>query len=309
MSTQIEQFTKAPNPLDEQDVFDFDMAVYVAETQRFVTQANALGSEMQINADVAAALILAMALPQFAGTSSSSVTIGTGAKSFVTQTGKGWLAGQIVVASSGSNYVKGTVTAYNSGTGALDLNVTSVNGSGTFGSWMLGLSYDGLALAKSGDNGDINRLNALVVGGLPDGVVLTNLIADSAVNEAKLANASVTAAKLSGGQTGSAPVYGARAWCLFNGSLTGTNAPTAGGNISSVQQLSASRWLINFATAMPDANYACLVTAISKPNGGNAYYNNIGCEEASRTTTSCIVGFTSGISGAAPTRIDVAVFR
>lgn len=156
MSTQIEQFTKAPNPLDDQEVFDVDMARYVTETLRFVTQANALGLEMQINADVAAALILAMALPQFAGTSTSSVTVGTGTRTFTTQAGKGWIVGQIVVASSGANYVKGTVTNY-AGT-ALELNVTSINGSGTYAAWDIGLSYDGLALAKSGVNNDIIKL-------------------------------------------------------------------------------------------------------------------------------------------------------
>lgn len=159
MSTKIEQFTKAPNPLEDQEVFDVDMARYITETLRFVTQANTLGQEMQINADVAAALILAMALPQFAGTSTSSVTVGTGPRTFVTQAGKGWLPGQVVVVSSGANYVKGTVTDY-TGTN-LQLNVTSINGSGTFTAWGIGLSYDGLVLAKSGDNNDITRLLAL----------------------------------------------------------------------------------------------------------------------------------------------------
>jgi len=156
MSTQIAALPDAPAATDPVEAFDAKAFTFNASLAAFRTQANALGQEMQINADVAAALILVMALPQFAGTSTSSVTVGTGARTFTTQAGKGWLPGQIVVASSGANYVKGTVTDY-TGTD-LQLNVTSINGSGTYAAWNIGLSYDGLSLAKSGDNDDIGSL-------------------------------------------------------------------------------------------------------------------------------------------------------
>lgn len=161
MSTQIDALPDAPAATDPVETFDAKAFAFNAALQTFRSQTNALGSEMQTNADVAAALITAMALPQFMGTSTSSLAIGTGAKSFATQTGKEWVVGQVVIASSGSNYMKGQVAAYNAGTGVLDVNVTSVNGSGTFASWTIGLSYEGLSLAKSGDNNDIFRLDAL----------------------------------------------------------------------------------------------------------------------------------------------------
>jgi hypothetical protein len=47
--------------------------------------------------------------------------------------------------------------------------------------------------------------------------VTTAKIADSNVTTAKLADASVVAGKLSGAQTGSAPIYGCRAWVNFDG--------------------------------------------------------------------------------------------
>lgn len=160
MSTQIAALPDAPAATDPVDTFDAKAFAFNAALAAFRTQANAMALEMQINADVAASLILAMALPQFAGTSTSSVTVGTGPRTFGTQAGKGWLPGQIVVATSGANYVKGTVTDY-TGTD-LDLNVTSINGSGTYAAWNIGLSYDGLALAGSGDNDNILRLLGLV---------------------------------------------------------------------------------------------------------------------------------------------------
>lgn len=76
----------------------------------------------------------------FTGTSSTSVTIGTGSKSFTASTGRNWQIGQSVrVAStaSPSNYMDGQVTAYTSGTGALTVNVTTIGGTGTFAAWTI----------------------------------------------------------------------------------------------------------------------------------------------------------------------------
>lgn len=74
----------------------------------------------------------------FVGTSVTSVTIGTGSKSFTTQTGLSYVAGlaiKITETATPSNLMNGTVTSYNSGTGALVVNVTSTGGSGTFTDW------------------------------------------------------------------------------------------------------------------------------------------------------------------------------
>jgi hypothetical protein len=54
-------------------------------------------------------------------------------------------------------------------------------------------------------------------------------------------------------QTGSAPFFSVRAWCVVNGTTAGTNAPLAGGNVTSVTRNSAGNYTVNFTTAMPDA--------------------------------------------------------
>lgn len=78
------------------------------------------------------------------GTSTTSVTIGTGSKSFTTQTGLGFVVGMTLrIANSSTNYMTGDVTSYNTGTGALVVNVTSVVGSGTFASWTISLAAVG----------------------------------------------------------------------------------------------------------------------------------------------------------------------
>lgn len=85
-------------------------------------------------------------------------------------------------------------------------------------------------------------------------------IQDGTVTNTKLGAASVTGDKLSGAQTGSAPIYGCRAWCIFNGATAGTNAPTAGGNVTSVTKNGTGDYTINLTTAMPSANYSVSVT-------------------------------------------------
>jgi len=76
-------------------------------------------------------------------TSTSSVVIGTGSKSFTVQTGKSYFAGMTLQAASTTNptnWMIGTITSYNSGTGALVIDVTVKSGTGTFASWNLFLS-------------------------------------------------------------------------------------------------------------------------------------------------------------------------
>ena len=77
------------------------------------------------------------------GTSTTSVLIGTGAKSFTADTGKAWGAGLILSISSAANtanFMHGTVTSYNSSTGALVMNILDVGGSGTLNDWGIAIS-------------------------------------------------------------------------------------------------------------------------------------------------------------------------
>ena len=49
-------------------------------------------------------------------------------------------------------------------------------------------------------------------------------------------------------------VYTCKAWVNFNG--TGTVAIRASGNVSSITDNGTGTYILNFATAMPDVNYA-----------------------------------------------------
>ena len=76
-------------------------------------------------------------------TSTTSLAIGTGARSLVVEPGKAFVVGmpvRIASAASPANRMDGTVTSYDSGTGALDVAVERVSGSGTLASWRVFLT-------------------------------------------------------------------------------------------------------------------------------------------------------------------------
>ena len=66
--------------------------------------------------------------------------------------------------------------------------------------------------------------------------------------------------------TGSAPMYVARAWVSFNGS-TATITINGSANVSSITDNGIGNYVVNFTTAMPDANYS--VAATGDTSGGN----------------------------------------
>lgn len=154
----INQIGPVPTPQDSKEDFNTKAFALLAQLPGFVTETNATADEVQVNADILAAVLLGMSLPEYAGTSTSSNSIGLGTKAFTTQSGKAWTVGQTVVLTSGANLMRATVAGY-SGT-SLTVDVISTVGSGTYASWTIGLTFAGLQLATSGANTNITALNA-----------------------------------------------------------------------------------------------------------------------------------------------------
>ena len=96
--------------------------------------------------------------------------------------------------------------------------------------------------------------------------------------------------------SGSAPSYSARAWVNFNG--TGTVSIRASGNVSSITDNGISDYIVNFTTAMPDANYSAIVSGLG--GSGDTRYFNL----RSLTLSSVRVGQASDVS-----IVCVSVFR
>jgi hypothetical protein len=85
------------------------------------------------------------------GTSTSSVAIGTGSKSFTTQAGKTWAVGTPLrianTSSPSTQFMDVVVTSYNSGTGALVVNSVGITGTGTIATWTISPGGGGYALS------------------------------------------------------------------------------------------------------------------------------------------------------------------
>lgn len=93
--------------------------------------------------EAAASAATATNAPATNTVSSTSLTIGTGSKSLTVQSGKAIVVGmsvKIANTASPTNWMHGDVTAYDSSSGALTVNVSSTNGSGTASTWTISLS-------------------------------------------------------------------------------------------------------------------------------------------------------------------------
>lgn len=112
-------------------------------------------------------------------------------------------------------------------------------------------------------------------------------------------------ATMGGSQSGSAPVYAARAWAKFS-TAGGTVSLTASGNVSSITDGGVGVYTVNFTTDMADVNFATLATATyrgsSALEGATAY---------TQTVSSVVLRAFEGSGGTAvdPGGMNVAVFR
>ena len=149
--------TPLPTPPSRDDSANFASRAdsFLAALPTFATEANATATEVNDNALSAAASALSasnsaamttIAGTGITGTSTTSLTIGTGSRSLTIETGKTFVAGMSVRIGSTSapntNFMDGTVTSYNPGTGDLVVNVLSIGGSGTFTSWTVRVYQD-----------------------------------------------------------------------------------------------------------------------------------------------------------------------
>lgn len=95
-------------------------------------------------------------------TSSSSVLIGTGSKTFTISAGLGYVVGMTLrIANSSANFMTGEVTSYSSTT--LVVNVTSVGGAGTLASWTISMAAVGASTAAAVSNTPAGNITATTV--------------------------------------------------------------------------------------------------------------------------------------------------
>jgi hypothetical protein len=99
-------------------------------------------------------------------------------------------------------------------------------------------------------------------------------------------------------QSGTAPIYGIRAWASFNGASGGT-VINAAGNVDSIVRTATGKYTITFTTAMEDANYAVSTSGYNTSTDGELFAHVL-----SQTTTAVQIQFSNSADG----RVDAGAF-
>lgn len=156
-------------------------------------------------------------------------------------------------------------------------------------------------------NADINTSAA---------IAYSKLNLSNSIVAGDIASSAITATKLNGAQTGSAPIYGCRAWVNFDGTKDTTGAAStantnrqirASGNVSGVLRNGAGDYTITFTTAMPDANYITIGAASS--SAGEGMTVNAPHSTAPTTSSVRILLKSPGISAGDREYVSVHVLR
>lgn len=189
----------------------------------------------------------------------------------------------------------------------VDITGGTIDGVAITGGTVSGLATD-LAVADGGTGVSTLTLNSVILG---NGIDAVQTVAPGAVDNILTSNGTTweSAAPPVGitPTSGDAPYFGARAWCSFSGTTTGTFTPPASGNVTSVTRNSSGNYTVNFTTAMPDANYSAQVLC----QGDGSSYGYFAVISASgRTTTSFTFSTLAVTAGAgSPAVVCVSIIR
>lgn len=136
-------FSTPPTPPSSSDVTNFRQRgdAFLSWMASFATELSGQIGNINSAVNISSDFLGELSSVTVYGTSSTSLSVGTGGKTLTVETGKGFQAGHLVkVIYSGdpfNQYMRGVVVSYDSGTGALSIDVDQAVGSGTYGSWFV----------------------------------------------------------------------------------------------------------------------------------------------------------------------------
>lgn len=125
----LDTLADAPQPNQDPDTFNAKAFAFAAILHEFGIELNAFGAALN-SLDTSSS-------------STTSLAIGNGNKTLVTDTGKSYQLGMTVKLASTASpgiWMLGDVTLYNPTTGALEVDVYVTKGSGTYASWVISMA-------------------------------------------------------------------------------------------------------------------------------------------------------------------------
>jgi hypothetical protein len=129
-------------------------------------------------------------------------------------------------------------------------------------------------------------LSKLATGALPTAITVAT---------ANIVDANVTPAKLSGEQTGSAPIFGIRAWANFHGGVDSNGSTStantnrqirASGNVTSVLRNAVGNYTVTLTTALQDTNYSVIASVSRGTASSGTNVIAVEIDTTGKTTTS-----------------------
>ena len=273
----------APNAVTVYDLFEdaLTAGTYTnANISAALTYGTATGTRLvSTNATITTGTITTAVIPTL---TSSTATFGTTTSTAATIT-SGTIAN--LASTTGTiatlNSTSGTVTTLNSTTGTIGNFSTTLAGDFTISQGTGTLGTTGVTAGTYGSASAIPFLTVDAKGRITS--------ATTGTFSSTPADGSITAPKLSGAQSGSAPIYGVRAWVNFNGS--GVVSIRSSGNVSSITDNGTGDFSVNFTTSIQDADY-CIVASAGFVDTNNwlaavQINTETGIVESAQTASSC----------------------
>jgi len=274
----------APNAVTVYDLFEDALTAGTysnANISAALTYGTATGTRLvSTNATITTGTITTGVIPTL---TSSTATFGTTTSTSATITSGTITSGTIanLASTTGTiatlNSTTGTIATLNSTTGTIGNLSTTLAGDFTISQGTATLATSG---ATAGTYGSVTSIPFLTVNA--KGIITS---ATTGTFSSTPADGSITPAKLNGAQSGSAPIYGVRAWVSFDGTKNSSGTVDASntnrfirgsGNVSSVLKTTTGIYTITFSTAMQDDNYSVTVSARQDGDANqSAYSSNI----------------------------------
>ena len=206
-------------------------------------------------------------------TSTTTVTIGLGTKTLTIQANKEIVIGMTVFIASAistSNNMTGLVTEYNTTTGLLRVSVATINGSGTFNDWSIGLaaSSSGVTLVNNTFTGYQNFAQSTIASSATPDIWAGN-------NQIVLTGTATVTGFTVAPQLGvtreiicqSTPSFTAGANMLISGLSSGETYTAQANDVINVRALTVSQFILTIEKANGKPNLVITNTKLDVMNG------------------------------------------